>query len=114
MGSITLIGGGIVFGLAFISNPKQTIALSSVILTARGVTFLAKRMTQTMNKDASDIIDFAGWSIAGVSIIKLLQIAMSGFTTVGDSINKIQTEIASVGQFFERIAQWADKITFWN
>jgi len=110
VGSITLIGGGVVLGLAFITNPIEMIRLSTAIISTRGMTFLAKKMTQTMNKDSADMIDFAGWCLTGVPLIALLKLSTAGITQVADSFDKTAQTIGKIALWVEKISSWIESL----
>lgn len=100
MGTITLVGCGTVVLLAVATDSKAAIQLISIVVTVRGVTFLAKKVTQTINKDCADLIDFAGWSFAGISGIKLLKLAYA--------------QVSPVVANMQKFADFIDKLTPWN
>lgn len=106
-----LAGGCVFIALALVADAKGTVNAVTIILTVRGVTFICKKMTQTLNRDAADIINFAGWGIAGISIVKLIRLAINGFSPVADffiqitdSISKVSDSINKAGEFIEKIA----------
>jgi hypothetical protein len=103
MGMYTLLGCSVVVGLALLSDPVQTVRLGVYIITARGATFLSKRIVHTMNKDYGDIIDFAGWCIAGLYIVPIIKLSTSGFTTVADSMEKAGNSIKAVLGWIENL-----------
>lgn len=107
MGSITVLGGALVIGMALIYDADGTIRLVTVALTVRGITWLVKKITAGISLDASQIIDFAGWSIAGVSIVKIVGNAMKSTEAVGAFVQKI-------GMAAGKVIEFADKIVFWN
>ena len=86
--------------LACIYDASSTANLLVKALGTRGVTLVAVKSTETINKDASKIIDFAGWSMAGISIIGIIKNAMGS--------------IGTVSNVFVSTAEFIDKITFWN
>ncbi|HYE12242.1 MAG TPA: hypothetical protein VEF53_18890 [Patescibacteria group bacterium] len=105
--TITVVGCGTVIILALGADPKQTTQLVTAIITIRGITFIAKRITQTINRDASDMVNFVGWSIAGVSMVKLLKLSYQGVTPFISTVTKISNGI-------QGFAEWMDKLTPWS
>ena len=112
--NIAIIGGAIVIGLSLIQDGSGTVYLVGAIITIRGITWLCKKVTATINLDCSQIIDFAGWSIAGVSIVKLLQNAKIGSVHVLDIISGIGETFDKIKMVLERADQFADKLLFWQ
>ena len=93
--------------LALIHDSTGTIMLLATTLSVRGVTWITKKITENISLDASQIIDFTGWSIAGVSIVKIISNAIGSVDDVGMALSK-------VGLAFDKVANLVDKITFWN
>jgi cystathionine beta-lyase family protein involved in aluminum resistance len=93
MGSITVLGGALVIGMALIYDADGTIRLVTVALTVRGITWLVKKITAGISLDASQIIDFAN--------------AIGSASAIGAYVGKI-------GATFAKISEFADKIVFWN
>lgn len=93
-----IIAGTVI--LAFINDSTGTVYLLANTVSVRGITWIAKKITENINLDASQMIDFAGWSIAGVSIVKIISKAIN-------SVDEVQG-------FFISIAEYMDKVTFWN
>lgn len=93
--------------LAIIHDASGTATLLASTVSIRGITWITKKVTEKINLDASQIIDFTGWSIAGVSIVKIISNAMG-------SVNTVAGFFVSVSSGFEKIANFFDKITFWN
>jgi hypothetical protein len=85
--SFTVIGGCIVIGFALINDPKGAAKYVVAIITVRGVAWLCTKIT-AINKDASEIINFAGWSLAGVSIVGLLKLAIKGLPEIIEGYTK--------------------------
>lgn len=93
--------------LAIIHDPSGTANLITIALSVRGVTWITKKVTENINRDASQIIDFAGWSIAGVSMVKIISNAIG-------SVNDVKAIFISISDGFTKVAEVLDKITFWN
>lgn len=104
---VSLIGIGIVAGMALIYDADSTIKLASTAITVRGMTWVVTKITKGISQDASQIIDFTGWSIAGVSIVKIIGNAMG-------SVGAIREFVSKVGVAFESVAGVVDKIVFWS
>ena len=91
-----LIIGGSVGGtviLSYLSDPSGTVYHVGNALTIRGLAWIATKATKGINKDASEIINFTGWSIAGISVVRIIFNARN-----------------SVGY----VAKLLDWLTFWN
>ena len=102
-----LIGLGIVVGMALIHDADGTIQLVTVAVSVRGITWLVKKLTGSINLDAAQIIDFTGWSIAGVSCIGVIKNAMN-------SVGAIKAQMAQIGTAWGNVVEVIDKIVFWN
>lgn len=102
----TLLGAGIIVGLALVYDTDGTIKLVSIAIGIRGVTWLVKKVINGINLDAAQIIDFAGWSLAGISIVKIIGNAMGGMGIIKGTIDKI-------GVFIDKVEAIVDKIVFW-
>lgn len=111
MGLAALIGGAVVIGLALGVDAHGTVNAIQLAISVRGVTWLTKKITATINKDNSDIIDFSGWCIAGISVLTVLINAKTGVVIATDWLSQVVDGIKSVGQW---IFDLVDKITFWN
>jgi hypothetical protein len=105
--SVYVIGGGIFLVLCINGDAKQTIHLVTVIITIQGITFLAKKVTETLNKDNSEIIKFAGMALSATSGVALIKLAIQGWRPVS---NFLITFSNGLGGF----AAWLERITFWN
>ena len=103
---MTIIIAGTII-LAIIHDASGTATLLASTLSIRGVTWITKKITEKINLDASQIIDFAGWSIAGVSIVKIISNAMG-------SIDEVKIFFMKASGVFDKIASIVDKIAFWN
>lgn len=99
------LGAGIIVGMALIYDTDGTIRLVTIALGIRGVTWLVKKITCGINMDAAQIIDFAGWSLAGISIVKILANAMASMAIIKDTVNNIS-------DFINKLGTAIDKITF--
>jgi hypothetical protein len=93
--------------LALIYNPSNTASLVITAVSIRGVVWIAKKTVEKINFDASQIIDFVGWSIAGVSIVKIISNAMA-------SVGQVKDFFMGISNCIYKIAEIVDKITFWN
>lgn len=107
MSSIVLIGGGIVFGCAMLTDAKQAVALTATAITIKGVAFLSEKIAENSNKNASQIISTTGWCLFGIPAIGILKLSLNPLYTIKDSFDKFQGSMA-------QLAEWADKLTFWN
>lgn len=103
---MTIIIAGTVI-LAFIYDSSGTAKLVATSLSIGGMTWIFKKITEQVNKDASQIISFAGYSMAGVSVVKIIGNAMGSVDTVVGFFVRISGGI-------ERVANFFDKLTFWN
>lgn len=96
--------GAITFGLAVITNPTQAIQFATTALGIRGMGFICTKITQSMNKTGSEIIDFTSWAGSAAALVGIVALAMSG--------------VGQVGEFFQNIGegwtQFWDTVTFWN
>ena len=93
--------------LALIYDSASTASLLVTAVTVRGIVWIAKKVTERINFDASQIIDFVGWSIAGVSIVKIISNAMA-------SVGQVKDFFMGISNCIYKIAEIVDKITFWN
>ncbi len=105
--SVTIISGVVICVLSYAYDPSGTLKLISVVVSIRGVSWLAKKITHSMNPDSAQIIDFAGWSMAGLGIVGIIKNAMRSMNSVSDFFN-------GTASFFGKVAWLFDKITFWN
>jgi hypothetical protein len=105
--NISTVGIGIVVGMALVYDTGGTLKLVSVAAGTVGATWLIKKVTSNISLNASQLIEFAGWSIAGVSIVKIVGNAMRSMEVIGAFVGK-------VGATFAKISEFADKIVFWN
>lgn len=112
MGSIALIGGSIVVLMALTTDSKGTISAITVVITVRGITFICKKITSAMNKDFSEILDFTGWSLAGISIIQIIKFATN--SVFFQSILKTNESLTNLASSLDRFANFLDRITIWN
>ena len=112
--SIALISGGIVVGMALLYDSSSTVKLVTVVIGIRGVTWLVQKITSSINPEASEIINFTGWSVAGVSIAGIIQNAMGSVAEITAVVTNITNSVNRVGSFLERMAEYADKIIFWS
>jgi hypothetical protein len=112
--SITVIGCGIVFGLAYVAYPDGTKYLLISVITIRGTTWLAKKIVSSINVDYGQIVNFAGWCLAGISIIGIIKNAMDGVEPVMSVFKKIGDGIEGIGIYMDKFAEVIEKITFWN
>jgi len=112
--SIGVIGCGIVVVLSMVADPRSTIVLITNVVGVRGVTWLGKKIVSSMNTDMGQLINFAGWCIAGVNILKIIENAMVGVKPVVAVFEKVGNGIEGIGIYFNRFAEIVDKITFWN
>lgn len=107
MGNIPFIGAGFITVMALIYDTDNTIKLVTMIIGVRGVTWLVKKVTSNISIDAAQIIDFTGWSIAGVSVVGVIGNAMRSVAIVTDTISKVSV-------YFEKIAEFLDRLVFWT
>jgi len=104
MHSIVLAG---ITGLALLYDPSGTAGHLATALSVRGLTWVVKKITENIDSGSSQLIDFAGWSIAGVSIVKIISNAMGSMGTVNVFFINVATAAT-------KVAEVIDKITFWN
>jgi len=111
MGSYVLLGGSIIVGLALLKDASGTVGLVKVVITVRGVTWICKKVSESLDRDKSQIIDYTGWSIAGVGIVKILGNAVKGVEPVMDGLVKISGSLGRLGMWVERVV---DGVVFWD
>ncbi len=104
---VSIVGVGIVVCMALIYDANGTVSLVVAVIGVRGITWLVQKITGGINQDASQIIDFAGWSIAGVNITRIIGNAMG-------SVVAIKSFVADVGAAAGKISEFVDKIVFWS
>lgn len=114
----TLSGCAIVLILALDTDASGTMHMVVAVITIRGVTWVVKKITETINKETSQLIDFAGWSIAGISCVGIIKNALKGvkdvmsfFDNIKNRFNKIEN---TLDNFDKDIEGFFDKIFFWN
>lgn len=105
--NISTIGVGIVVGMALIYDTSGTLKLVSVAAGTIGATWIVKKTISSISPNASQVIDLAGWSIAGLSLIGITRNAMR-------SVAEIQMVVSQIGLAFSKISEFVDKIVFWN
>jgi hypothetical protein len=109
-----VIGCSIIVGMSMIVDPSGTVKLVVTVITTRGITWIVKKITASLNKDMSDIINFAGWSIAGVAMVKIVKNAKTGVEPALALIGKVGEAIGAVGTILNKVIDLADQVTFWN
>ena len=86
--------------LAVIYDANGTARLVATSLSVGGLAWICKKITEQINKDASQIIYFTGLSMAGISVVRI----------IGNAIGSMD----KVAIFFNNVSQFLDKVTFWN
>jgi hypothetical protein len=107
MNSIGVVICGTTIVLAYVADPTQAINLLKTGSFTCGLTFIVSKITDTRDGKASDFINMAGYSLAGVAELKLLYLAGQAFKPWLDACNGISS-------FFGKLGDVIDKITFWN
>ncbi len=105
--SLSLVSAGIIVGMALLYDADGTIKLVTIAIGIRGITWVAQKITASISLDASQMIDFTGWSMAGVSMIGVIKNAMGSTAVIRD----FATNIANI---VNNVAKFADKVVFWN
>lgn len=100
--SFTVIGCSILVGFALFNDPKGAVKVVVAVIMVRGIAWLCTKIT-SIDKNSSEIINFAGWSIAGVSIVGLIKLALKGLPEIIAGYTKI---IDAVGYAI----QWIDNL----
>jgi len=111
MGSITLIGGSIIVLMSAMTDVNGTVKLVVAIITIRGITWLCEKITQSINLDCSQIINMAGWSIAGISIVGIIKNAIH--SPIIGSISKANDSMISLFNNIDKFTAWMDKANSW-
>ncbi|MDD4778973.1 MAG: hypothetical protein PHT02_00020 [Tissierellia bacterium] len=111
MGGYILLGGSIIVGMALLENAHGTINMVKVIITVRGITWICKKVAESLDKDKSQIIDYTGWSIAGCSVVGILGNAVKSVEPLMGGIGKISGSIQGLGLWINRLV---DGVTFWQ
>jgi hypothetical protein len=121
VGLITIAGVSIVVGISFIVDASGTLKLVINIITVRGVTWVIKRVIGSIDKNKSDLLNFTGWSIAGISMVGILKNAKIGIKPIiedigetMDTLGKIKDSVKGFKGSLDGFADWLEKITFWN
>jgi hypothetical protein len=100
--TVTVIGCAVLIGAALFNDPKKTITLVTAVVTVRGIAWLVTKIT-SINKDASEMINFAGWSLAGVSVVGLIKLATKGLPEIIQGFGKAIDGINSVAEWIEHL-----------
>lgn len=114
MYQVAVIGCSIIVGLSVIVDPSGTLKLVTTVITVRGITWVIKKVIESVKKDYADIINLAGWSIAGIAMIKIVKNAKGGIDPLLATVGKVGEVVNGIGNIFDRILEIADKIAFWN
>lgn len=112
--SVKLIGGAVILGCALLSDAPQSIKLCTTTITIFGVKFLAEKLTATMNKNQSQIINLAGWSLMAIPLVGLIKLSMGGVHEVSSSVDKIKGEFTSIGTWIGNIAENVNPLHWFN
>jgi uncharacterized protein YoxC len=107
---VTIICGVIIITLALLADSSATVTCVTTIITIRGISWVMKKITQNVNKDCSEIIDFTGWTIAGISIVRLLKLSLRGLQPVIDTCQDIGNSIQSIGQWMQNAQEYLNNI----
>jgi hypothetical protein len=100
--NVPIVGGCIVVGLALLNEPNTAIKLVTSAITIRGGAWLCTKIT-TIDKNASDIINFTGWSLAGIPIVGILKLATRGLPELLQRWAEIEGKIESVGTWINNL-----------
>lgn len=107
MNSIGIVVCGTTIVLAYVADPISASQLLKTGVYTTGLTFVISKVTATRDGSASDFINVAGYSLAGIAGLKLLYLAVSSFDPMFNAIDKIVLACNKISIFL-------DKITFWN
>lgn len=66
-------------GIGFLGDSKATATSLVVIITIRGVAFLASKIVNSIEKNTGALVDFTAWCLCGVYIINIIKAAQSAF-----------------------------------
>jgi hypothetical protein len=106
-----LIGGSVVVGMALLEDANGTINMVKIVITVRGVTWICKKVAESLDRDKSQIIDYTGWSIAGVNVIGILSNAIKSVEPISQGLIKVSGSIQGLGLW---ISKMADTVMFLN
>lgn len=107
MSSLVLIGGAVIVGLSFISDPQETVKLATAAITIRGATFLSVKIAETQNKQTAEIINMTGWALAGIPIVGMLDLSLQPLVLIGEGITKFKDTC-------QGFANWVNGLAFWK
>jgi hypothetical protein len=107
---VTIVGGVIIITLALLADSSATVILVTTVITVRGISWIMKKITQNVNKDCSELIDFAGWTIAGVSLVKLIMLTNKGLQPVIKMCTDIGVSLTSFWDWMKNAEEFLNKI----
>lgn len=90
-----LVGGAIVLTLAGANDFNKTLTYTTAVITIRGATFISKKIAESTNKNHSELINLAGWCLAGIPIVGILVLAKHSA-----GLNDMVIFFKNVGNFF--------------
>jgi hypothetical protein len=106
-----LIGGSVIVGMALLEDASGTINMVKIIITVRGVTWICTKVAESLDRDKSQMINYTGWSIAGVNVIGVLNNAVKSVEPISQGLVKFIGNIQGLGLWINKMA---DTVVFWN
>lgn len=93
--------------MAFKYDAPGTAKLLARAMSIGGVTWITEKTIRNVDHDTSQIIRFAGWSMAGVSMVGIVSNAVG-------NINNIKMFFMRTSMAVDKFADLIDKIMFWK
>ena len=73
-------------GVALIGDARGTATNIIVIVSIRGLSFLAEKVIDAVDRDMKGVVNFTGWCLCGVSFVKIIKAAQSVFIPIANMI----------------------------
>lgn len=114
MNTLVVLGCSLVVGVSYVVDSSGTVKLVVSAVTIRGITWIVKKVIESVDRNKAELINMTGWSIAGVSLVGLLLNCRKGIVPIirdmGEAIGTFEKIKEDLGEF----AIWLEKVTFWN
>jgi hypothetical protein len=112
MGQYVLMGCAIVITLAMIADASGTIHIITVVITVKGITFIVKKILNSLHVGNGEIINFYGNCIAGATAVGLIKNAIKGVEPVSRVLGRVGSFVNGLGNTMDRLGEFIEGLPF--